>query len=94
MFSCLRRGFYCNGKLIIPFVLNATFLYRMETSENLRFSDVFRGRKKDVLGTNGLKNIWRYAAEGFRQDEWWIIFLQQDKISEHRFQHRFQVPKN
>lgn len=92
MFSCLRRGFYCNGKLIIPFVLNATFLYRMETSENLRFSDVFRGRKKDVLGTNGLKNIWRYAAEGLRQDEWWIIF--QDKISKHRFQHRFQVPKN
>lgn len=64
----------------------------METSENLRFSDVFRGRKKDVLGTNGLKNIWRYAAEGLRQDEWWIIF--QDKISKHRFQNRFQVPKN
>ena len=75
VFSCLRRGFSCNVKLIIPFVLNPTFLYRMETSENLRFSDVFRGRKKDVLGTNEVKNIWRYAAEGLRQDEWWITFL-------------------
>ena len=37
---------------INPFIPNAPFLYPLKT---LRFSDVFRGKRKGALGTNGLK---------------------------------------
>ena len=40
--------------LLNPFVPNTPFLYPLETSENLRFSDVFRGKRKSALGTNRL----------------------------------------
>ena len=40
--------------LFNPFAPNARFLYPLKTSENLRFSDVFRGKRKGVLETNGL----------------------------------------
>ena len=39
---------------INPFVPNAPFLCLLKTSETIRFSDVFRGERKDALGTNGL----------------------------------------
>ena len=45
--------------MINPFVPNAPFLYHLKTSENrkvVRFSDVFRGQRKDVLATKGLSN--------------------------------------
>ena len=42
-------------KQINPFFLNAPFLYPLETSKKLRFSDVFKGQGKGALGTNGLK---------------------------------------
>ena len=35
-----------------------SFLCPLKTSENLWFSDVFRGYKKGTPGSNGLKNIW------------------------------------
>ena len=38
-----------------PLLPNAPFLYPMKTSENLRFSNVFRGYKKGISGSNGLK---------------------------------------
>ena len=36
------------------FVPNAPFLYSLKTSESRKVSDVFRGERKDALGTNGL----------------------------------------
>ena len=38
-----------------PYSLNVTFLYPLKTSENLGFSDVFRGYRKVTLGQYGLK---------------------------------------
>ena len=40
--------------LFNPFAPNARYLYPLKTSENLRCSDVFRVKRKGVLGTNGL----------------------------------------
>ena len=37
-----------------PFLSNIPFIYPLKTSENKRFSDVFRGYKKGTLETNGL----------------------------------------
>ena len=37
-----------------PFVPNAPFLCPLKTSKTIRFSDIFRGKRKDALGTNGL----------------------------------------
>ena len=39
--------------LVNPFKANALFLYPLKTSENLRFSDIFKGYK-NILGLNGL----------------------------------------
>ena len=41
--------------MLNPFVLNASFLYPLKTSENLT---VFRGYRKGALGTNGLNFIF------------------------------------
>ena len=41
--------------LLNPFVHSAPFLYPLKTSENIRFSDVFKRQKKDAQETNGLK---------------------------------------
>ena len=37
-----------------PFQLNCPFLYPLKTSENERFSDVFRGYRNGTLHKNGL----------------------------------------
>ena len=37
-----------------PFLTNASLLYPLKTSENLRFSDVFRGYRSGTLVENGL----------------------------------------
>ena len=44
------------------FVPNAPFLYHLKTSENLRFSDVFRGYRQGALETNGLIHWLRTAS--------------------------------
>ena len=40
---------------INPLESNVTFLYPLKTSENLWFSDVFRGYRNVTLDSNGLK---------------------------------------
>ena len=50
-------GCDCDSDLLFkvyinPFIPNAPFLYPLKT---LRFSDVFRGKRKGALGTSGLK---------------------------------------
>ena len=37
---------------------SVTFLYPLKTSENLHFSDIFRGYKNVMQDINGLKQIW------------------------------------
>ena len=55
------------NSFINPFVPNAPFLHLITASENLRFSDVFKGQKNDALGANGLRmslvNVKKSAAE-------------------------------
>ena len=43
-----------------PFVPNAPFLYPLKTSENRKFSYIFRRWKKGALGTNGLLKLQTY----------------------------------
>ena len=43
-------------KLVNPFSTNVPFLYPLKISENLRFSDVFRGYRSVTLVENGLIN--------------------------------------
>ena len=38
-----------NENLLNPFQANSTFLYPLKTSENQRFSDIFRGYKNAAL---------------------------------------------
>ena len=40
-----------------PFSTNVPLLYPPQTSENLRFSDVFRGYRSGTLVENGLKRV-------------------------------------
>ena len=47
----LRRKF---ATLINPFSINVPFLYPLETSENLRYSEVFRRYRSGTLVENGL----------------------------------------
>ena len=49
----MMRDFIHNN-FVNPFAPNAPFLYSLETTENLRFSYVFKGLRKGALGTNGL----------------------------------------
>ena len=42
---------------INPYSPNVTFLYLQKTSENLRFSDVFRGYRNVTLGEYELKRL-------------------------------------
>ena len=44
--------------IINPFIPNASFLYPLKTSENSEAFDVFRGYRKDTMGTNGLRIVW------------------------------------
>ena len=43
-------------KYINTYSPNVTFLYPLKTSENIRFSDVFRGYRNVTLGEYGLRN--------------------------------------
>ena len=50
---------------------SVTFLYSLKTSENRRFSDVFRGYKNVTLDINGLKwPLWKLPSEIFCQNVW------------------------
>ena len=44
-------------QLLNPYSPNATFLYPLKTSENLRFSEVFRGYRNVTLGEYGLNSL-------------------------------------
>ena len=43
---------------INPFQATGLFLYPLKTSENQRFSDVFRGHRKRPVAWNGLRSKW------------------------------------
>ena len=40
-----------------PFLVNVLFLHPLKTSENLWFSNIFRGYRNGTLLWNGLKNV-------------------------------------
>ena len=48
---------------INPFPTNVPILYALKTSENCRFSDVFRGYRSGTLVKNGLKCLRRIAKK-------------------------------
>ena len=55
-------------KKVNPYSLNVIFLYSLKTSENRRFSDVFRGYRNVTLGEYGLIRFWRiYQNHGKHQ---------------------------
>ena len=50
-------------EFINPFLPNIPILYSLKTSENLWFSDVFRGYKMGTLGTNRLIIFFHFDYE-------------------------------
>ena len=50
-----KRACWKNLPKFNPFIRNVHFLYPPKTSENQRFSDIFRGYKKGKLRSNGVK---------------------------------------
>ena len=52
--SYVERGAW---HFLNPFLSNATFLYPLKMSENLWFSDVFRGYRNMTLDKNGLRIV-------------------------------------
>ena len=50
--------------ILNPYSLNVTFLYPLKTSENLWFSDVFRGCRNVTLGEYGLTYL-NYCPDFF-----------------------------
>ena len=64
--AVLLKACDCTANLIYPFSTNVSFLYPQKTSENLQFSDVFRGYKSRTLVENGLilKFIMTYDQNG------------------------------
>ena len=56
------------------FQANVPFLYFLKTSENLRFSDVFRRYRKGTLAWNGLRyNMW---LKSNMEIVWMVDFLE------------------
>ena len=51
IFLCLKLN---NSSFINPFQASISFLYPLKTSENHRFSDIFRGHRNGTLTWNGL----------------------------------------
>ena len=51
---------------INPFSTNVPLLYPLKTSENLRFSDVFRGYRSGTLVKNGLRLLHDDHAHSFQ----------------------------
>ena len=65
--------------ILNPYSPNVTFLYPLKTSENRRFSDIFRVYRNATLGEYGL--IWELKNKrmGFRVDcEWQGGFSQEE----------------
>ena len=54
MKKCSLLVHYLFRGLFNPLMSSVTFLYPLKTSENLRFSDVFKGYKNVTLDINGL----------------------------------------
>ena len=50
--------FLIHKGIINPFSNNVALLYPLKTSQNLRFSDVFRGYKSGTSAENGLKKFF------------------------------------
>ena len=68
-----------NGKslhefFISPFQANLPLLYPLKTSENLRFSDFFRGYRKETLTWNGLMMVILFGEKYSRMDQ--VKFLE------------------
>ena len=53
---CNSKSYCFYSRRTNPFLPNVVFLYTLKTSENQRFSHVFRGYKKRTLGRMGLKS--------------------------------------
>ena len=47
---------------INPFVPSTHFLYPLKTSKTVKFSDVFTGQRKGLLGTNGLNKKYIFTS--------------------------------
>ena len=65
-------------KLIKPYSPNVTFLHPLKTSENRRFSDVFRGYRNVTLGEYGLISLLTEAigVEFYNRIDLLIYLLQ------------------
>ena len=50
-------------QLFNPFVSNAPFFASWKHQKTVSFSHVFRGERKEALGTNGLKLITTYPVQ-------------------------------
>ena len=57
------KGCTAQQSYINPFQTNVSFLYPLKTSENRRFSDVFRGYRKGTLAWNRLRYLIRYTLK-------------------------------
>ena len=55
MITCLNN--------LNPFYASDLFWYPLKTSENLLFSDVFRGYQKRSVSWNGLMTVWLYRCK-------------------------------
>ena len=68
---------------INPFQVNVPFLYLLKTSENQRFSDVFRGYRKGTFTWNGLQKLvimWKYMKHWFKNGVVYISFLSLSEV--------------
>ena len=73
MLSVAVAGNYCvppAGILFSPLMSSVTFSYPLKTSENLRFSDVFRGYKKVTLDINRLMTPWVFLILS------WLVYFE------------------
>ena len=76
MFSVGSRG-NIGKKWVNPISANALFLYPLKTSENLRFSDVFKGYRNVVLAWKGLMGEFSMLIVKFEHltTYWWHLFF-------------------
>ena len=62
---------YNDNNILNPFQANVPFLYHLKTSENQRFSDVFREYRKGTLAWNGLSLLsQKYLLLVFWINKW------------------------
>ena len=72
----LTLAWYCYAEshiYIKPICFQFTFLYPWKHRKTVRFSDVFRGKRKDALGTNGLRGTLPKRSLDPRKNLRWIV---------------------